>query len=236
MQAIGRYFLKGAEIAATEELLSVPEVGDRLGVSVYTVRRWIKSGDLLAYRPGKEYRVRESDLEKFLEAHRPKVAAPPSPEAPDEGERRLRYLHVLETFATSMESQWSAKVQGGVFSEEEFDDGVAVLTDFEGAYVKGVGIDLLAALRAYEGSLSDDFPEAKAIELRARALSLPEAELEALISTKDALDAWHLTLWHAYDALKERDAANVVKLDNWRKRLQAAESKALEESEQASGV
>ena len=46
--------------------MKIPEVGDRLGVSVYTVRRWIKSGDLPAYRPGKEYRIRESDLEEFM--------------------------------------------------------------------------------------------------------------------------------------------------------------------------
>jgi excisionase family DNA binding protein len=62
----------------TEELLSLPEAAERLGVSIYTVRRWIKDGRLRAFKPGKEYRVREADLEEFLAARevRPKGPAP----------------------------------------------------------------------------------------------------------------------------------------------------------------
>jgi excisionase family DNA binding protein len=76
-------------ITANEEFLSPEEVGDRLGVSVYTVRRWVKAGQLRAFKPGKEYRVRESDLEEFLAARevRPKVEAPP-----EEGQRSFNDL------------------------------------------------------------------------------------------------------------------------------------------------
>jgi excisionase family DNA binding protein len=54
-------------------------IADELGVDVQTVRRWIQSGKLRAFKPGKEYRVREADLEEFLAARevRPKVVAPP---------------------------------------------------------------------------------------------------------------------------------------------------------------
>jgi excisionase family DNA binding protein len=64
----------------TEELLSLPEAAERLGVSIYTVRRWIKDGKLRAFRPGKEYRVQEADLEEFLAARevRPKEVTSPS--------------------------------------------------------------------------------------------------------------------------------------------------------------
>ncbi len=53
-------------------------IAEELGVDVQTVRRWIHSGRLRAFKPGKEYRVRESDLEEFLAARevRPKVEAP----------------------------------------------------------------------------------------------------------------------------------------------------------------
>jgi excisionase family DNA binding protein len=76
LQAIARY-LEGVVGTATEELLSLPEAGDRLGVSVYTVRRWIKDGKLRAFKPGKEYRIREADLEEFLRAREVHPKAPP---------------------------------------------------------------------------------------------------------------------------------------------------------------
>jgi excisionase family DNA binding protein len=62
---------------ATGELLLLQEAADRLGVSVYTVRRWIKEGKLRAFKPGKEYRIREADLEEFLRAREvvPKVTS-----------------------------------------------------------------------------------------------------------------------------------------------------------------
>ena len=43
-------------------------------MDVQTVRRWIQAGKLRAFKPGKEYRVREADLEEFLAARevRPK--------------------------------------------------------------------------------------------------------------------------------------------------------------------
>jgi excisionase family DNA binding protein len=63
----------------TEELLPLPEAAERLGVSVYTVRRWIKDGKLKAFKPGKEYRVREGDLEEFLAAREVRPKAPTSP-------------------------------------------------------------------------------------------------------------------------------------------------------------
>jgi excisionase family DNA binding protein len=52
-------------------------IADELGVDVQTVRRWIQSGRLRAFKPGKEYRVREGDLEEFLAARevRPKAQA-----------------------------------------------------------------------------------------------------------------------------------------------------------------
>ena len=77
-----------------EELLSPEEVGERLGVSVYTVRRWIKEGKVRAFRPGKEYRVRVADLDEFFAAREvhPKGAEQPS-EAAQVQERREPETH-----------------------------------------------------------------------------------------------------------------------------------------------
>ena len=53
-----------------ERYLTLPEVAEQLKVSRRTVYRWIKSGDLDAFQFGREYRITESALKDFLEAHR----------------------------------------------------------------------------------------------------------------------------------------------------------------------
>ena len=52
----------------TGPLLTVAEVAAVLRVSNMTVYRLIKSGELPALRVGKNYRIRESELEAFLAA------------------------------------------------------------------------------------------------------------------------------------------------------------------------
>jgi excisionase family DNA binding protein len=46
--------------------LSLSEVAGLMGVSERTVRRWIKSGKLRAYKPGRDYRIPESAFQKFV--------------------------------------------------------------------------------------------------------------------------------------------------------------------------
>ena len=47
--------------------LSVEDIAKELNVPLDTVRFWIRSKRLRAYKPGKEYRVRREDLDRFLE-------------------------------------------------------------------------------------------------------------------------------------------------------------------------
>ena len=49
------------------EWLSVEKIAEELDVPVDTVRAWIRTKKLLAYRPGREYRVKREDLTRFLE-------------------------------------------------------------------------------------------------------------------------------------------------------------------------
>jgi excisionase family DNA binding protein len=115
---------------ATEELLSLPEAADRLGVSVYTVRRWIKDGKLRAFKPGKEYRIREVDLEEFLQARevRPKGPAPHSPEQPslngllEEERRRAEYAPRVEPRINLLErevEQWERLTDEGLYDPKK---------------------------------------------------------------------------------------------------------------------
>jgi excisionase family DNA binding protein len=85
--------------ATIERYLSLQEVGDELGVSDQTVRRWVKAGVLAAYKPGKEYRIKGSDLEEFLKTREvsPKVQSP-LPEFED-GRRLSRFAEAIVTAA-----------------------------------------------------------------------------------------------------------------------------------------
>ena len=51
---------------AGDRLLTVGEVAATMRVSNMTVYRLIKSGDLPALRVGKNYRIRESDVDAYL--------------------------------------------------------------------------------------------------------------------------------------------------------------------------
>lgn len=66
-------------VAMTQErFLTVREIADRMRVTEFTVRNWLRSGKLQGYRPGGTkagWRVKESDLERFIEGGRGEPAA-----------------------------------------------------------------------------------------------------------------------------------------------------------------
>ena len=49
-----------------EEYYSIEEVAKMLKVAYLTVYRWIQSGKLIAYKAGKQYRISNTDLNKFI--------------------------------------------------------------------------------------------------------------------------------------------------------------------------
>lgn len=51
----------------TEERLSLRDAADALGISEVTARRWVKSGKLKAYQPGRKYLIPTSDVERLLQ-------------------------------------------------------------------------------------------------------------------------------------------------------------------------
>jgi excisionase family DNA binding protein len=58
------------DIRHTEPLLTARDVADRLNVSTETVLRWVRSGDVPAFKlPGGAIRFRASDVDSWLEKH-----------------------------------------------------------------------------------------------------------------------------------------------------------------------
>lgn len=50
-----------------DAVFSTKEVAEKFKVTYLTVFRWIKSGKLKAFKVGKQYRVKQEDLETFIE-------------------------------------------------------------------------------------------------------------------------------------------------------------------------
>jgi excisionase family DNA binding protein len=55
------------ESATANRIFNVAEVSEKTGFTPNAVRAWLKSGKLTGRRVGKEYRIHERDLGKFLE-------------------------------------------------------------------------------------------------------------------------------------------------------------------------
>lgn len=51
-------------------LMTIPDVAKQLQVSEKTIRRWIKSGDLIAHRLGHQLRISNADLQTFIRIRR----------------------------------------------------------------------------------------------------------------------------------------------------------------------
>ena len=49
-----------------DQYYSIEEVSQILKVAYLTVYRWIKSDKLIAYKAGKQYRIKEEDLDRFI--------------------------------------------------------------------------------------------------------------------------------------------------------------------------
>lgn len=53
-----------------EQLLSIPDIAEADRVSERTVRRWLKSGDLVGHLLGRQWRITPTDHETFLKLRR----------------------------------------------------------------------------------------------------------------------------------------------------------------------
>jgi excisionase family DNA binding protein len=50
-----------------DKYYTIQEVADMLKVAYLTVYRWIQASKLVAVKAGKQYRIKKSELDKFLE-------------------------------------------------------------------------------------------------------------------------------------------------------------------------
>lgn len=55
-----------------EKFYTIEEVAELLKVAYLTVYRWIQAGKLEAVKAGKQYRIKHTQLDKFLSLHKSK--------------------------------------------------------------------------------------------------------------------------------------------------------------------
>ena len=51
----------------TEKVLTPAQVAERLQVSVFSIQDWLRQGKLKGFKAGKLWRIREADLEEFMQ-------------------------------------------------------------------------------------------------------------------------------------------------------------------------
>jgi putative molybdopterin biosynthesis protein len=54
---------------AEEKYYTIDEIAKILKVAYLTVYRWIQSGKLVAFKAGKQYRVKKGDLDRFITSY-----------------------------------------------------------------------------------------------------------------------------------------------------------------------
>jgi len=55
-----------------KQYYTIEEVAKMLKVAYLTVYRWIQSGKLVAFKAGKQYRVKKADLDRFITSYKGK--------------------------------------------------------------------------------------------------------------------------------------------------------------------
>jgi excisionase family DNA binding protein len=81
----------------SQELYSVEQVAERLGLHVKTVRSYVREGRLKAVRIGKQYRIAREDLEAM-------TGRPEPPPEPVERHRHVEVSSIVEIDAISSEA------------------------------------------------------------------------------------------------------------------------------------
>jgi len=98
------------EVRLEERHLSLSEAAAALDISERTAYRWVKSGKLRAYKPGRDYWIPESAIREVVEKSEVRPKAPASSEPSFSGlleeEQRLRYLQGFRAFVNRLAHSW----------------------------------------------------------------------------------------------------------------------------------
>jgi excisionase family DNA binding protein len=144
--------------ATAERYLSLQEVGDELGVSDQTVRRWVKAGELAAYKPGKEYRIKGSDLEEFLKTREVSPKAQPSLPSLEDAAQSEAFQHALAVLFRGL----ARRGQGMIEQSLREGPSEALSRELTEYYAETRAVHRIKGRRDIFGRDSDELAEAEA--------------------------------------------------------------------------
>jgi len=112
----------------SQELYSVDQVADRLGLHVRTVRNYVRDGRLNAVRIGKQYRIAREDLEA--------LTGRPMPASRRETAGRHRHVEVssivqIDAISRDAASRVSNTLMAAIAGRSEADDPLRVETIYD---------------------------------------------------------------------------------------------------------
>jgi excisionase family DNA binding protein len=61
---------EGANLAEAKAWYTLQQIAGELGLYIETIRTYVRNGELVAYKFGRDYRVKREDYEAFLEKRR----------------------------------------------------------------------------------------------------------------------------------------------------------------------
>src|SRR5215212_4143788 len=186
--------------------LSLSEVAGLMGVSERTVRRWIHSGKLKAYKPGRDYRIPEGAVRELVEESEvyPKEARrwslePSFNDALGDQRREDVYGPWLE-FVNRYADRWEQRIEAGDLDLGSVNEFVRVLEEL------GPVLQELNAreLREFPVSVSDTFGGHEAITgqaiwrlsdllnpmAQAGGAKFADSELEQLRRKRESPEQW----------------------------------------------
>jgi len=112
----------------SQDLYSVDQVAERLGLHVRTVRNYVRDGRLKAVRIGKQYRIARADLEAF-------TGQPASPTAREAAgrHRRVEVTSIVQIDAIGRDAadRISTMLMAAVSGPREGNDRIRIQTGYD---------------------------------------------------------------------------------------------------------
>jgi excisionase family DNA binding protein len=212
------------EVRLEERHLSLSEAAAALDISERTAYRWVKSGKLRAYKPGRDYWIPESAIREVVEESEVRPKAPASSQPSFNGlleEERREALEILfdnlRIHITGTADRWIRAAESGLlFWSEDAAIAYSIEVNNEAAHLYGFVSEALepALEKLFAGTLtlrSEQHKLVQAVEHLNKAVEIANKAADAIAPASEPTDEdWAAAIpildriWEEMDEVKQR--------------------------------